>query len=285
MFNAIYPPLRTAKAEALKIRKKLTPAEIKVYGAGITSGTEAPDRLTYDELLYAADLTPDFTEKEKIYTVAIKSYDSYDAYNNLGAAYMSMAKAEKDPMMVDPLIDKAVAQFKLSLNKSDNMGARANLANAYLIQNQDYKVAEAELAKVQTSAANSVGQSVNASRGYILIQQGEYEKAIEALSAAGADPVVRYNLGLAYLLHASKMKTGDVSKAKSVLMPLVSQNLTNGYASYAMAIVGARSNDANIMYQYLAQAADRNEELAQRAVTDLEFYDYWTSDDFLNALK
>ena len=51
-------------------------------------------KLTQEELLYAATLTPILTEKEGIYKASIGISDNWVAHNNLGAVFLDMAKKE-----------------------------------------------------------------------------------------------------------------------------------------------------------------------------------------------
>ncbi|VAW28869.1 Immunoreactive 53 kDa antigen PG123, partial [hydrothermal vent metagenome] len=71
VFKDVYPGLRTAKTEILNVKDKKTDAEIAVLAKGIVDGSASADTLSIEELMYAASLTPDLSEKEAIYKAAI----------------------------------------------------------------------------------------------------------------------------------------------------------------------------------------------------------------------
>ncbi|HRW98636.1 MAG TPA: hypothetical protein P5280_04065, partial [Cyclobacteriaceae bacterium] len=68
VFKDVYPGLRTAKTEILTIKDKKTDAEISVLAKQITQGSMNADTLSFEEMMYAATLTPSLEEKEAIYT-------------------------------------------------------------------------------------------------------------------------------------------------------------------------------------------------------------------------
>ncbi|MCU0384230.1 MAG: hypothetical protein MUF68_09225, partial [Cyclobacteriaceae bacterium] len=67
VFKDVYPGLRAAKTEILTIKDKKTDAEISVLAKQITQGTMKADTLSFDEMMYAATLTPSLDEKAAIY--------------------------------------------------------------------------------------------------------------------------------------------------------------------------------------------------------------------------
>ncbi|MEN7549203.1 hypothetical protein AAG747_14865 [Rapidithrix thailandica] len=284
IFREIYPPLRTAKAEILKIKEKLTEPEIMVLAQKIANGEESADKLKDDELAYAASKTPSLEEREKMYEAAIKKNDSYASYNNLGATYLDMAKKASDNSK-QALLEKAVGQFELSIKRQESPEAYANLAGAKMMLG-DAEAAKEALGKVSGSSNSSVGASVNALKGYIAIRQGNYDEAIQALSAAGNDPVVLYNKALAYLLKASKeMDESGYSSAASSFDEAINADQDNAYAYYGAAITAVRMNNADKAFSYLKNAVTKSDELKERAAKDLEFVDFWSNAGFLDALK
>ena len=70
------------------------------------------DTLSFEELMYAATLTPSLEEKAAIYEAATKKGSNWNAHNNLGAAYI--AQAIENPSNAAALADKALAQLEIA---------------------------------------------------------------------------------------------------------------------------------------------------------------------------
>ncbi len=285
VFNDIYPGLRTARAEILRIKDKKPDAELVAIAQKIVRGEAKTDTLTINELNYAGDLTPSLEEKEAIYKMSIDQDDRFYAYNNLGATYLAMAKKASAEPERNALIDKAIAQLELSVKKQENPEAYVNLAGANLMKGNLEGALEAA-SKVSATGTSVLTQNVNAIKGYVDITKGNYDNAIATLSAAGNDPVVLYNKGLAYLLKASKDLGKDgYEKAKVAFDEAVAADQNNAYAHYGSAILAARMSDANKLGSSLKKAAELSANLKARAVTDLEFAKYFDNEAFTAALK
>lgn len=287
LLRDVYPPLRTAKIEILQIKPKPTEAEIVVLAKQIAEGRESADKLSAEEMLFAADKTPDLGEKERIYQAVIKKSDSHIAYNNLGVVYLNQAlNAEKagDKAAMMAAIDKAVVQLEYAAKKKETPESHINLAGVKLMKG-DLAAAKASLEKA-SGAGGSVGTAVNAMRGYLAIAAADYPSAIQYLSGGGDNPTVLYNKGLAYLLNASKNKVeADFAKSAASLKEAVAANDKNGLSYYVAAIVAARTKNEAAMTDNLKAAISRDASLKERAVRDLEFVGYWESASFKEALR
>ncbi len=283
LLKYIYPPLRTAKVEILKIKDKLTEPEIMAFAKQIMDGEESTDKLTDEELAYAADKTPLLTEKEKLYKEAISKNDAYYSYCNLGAVYLQMAAQKSSDSEKMSYVDKAINQFELSIKRRESPEAYVNLALANMHKGNSEEAMNA-LNKVG-SARGRVGATVNALKGYLAIKEGNYDDAIQNLSAAGNDPMVVYNKGLAQLLKASKAMSGEYDMAKSTTQEAMNADSNSAYAYYVAAIIAARTNDADGVTSNIEKAASMNSMLKERAAKDLEFMSYWNDSNFMNALK
>lgn len=284
LVRELYPPLRAAKAEILKIREKLSEPEIMVLAQKVANGQESADKLTHEELAYAAFKTPSLEEREKMYQAAIRKNDKFDSYNNLGAVYLEMAKKQTSVSARDSYIDKAITQFELSLKKQESPEAYINLAGAKLMRGDKAAAMEA-LNKASGNSTGTVANSVNAMKGYLAIQEGSYNDAIQALSSGGSDPVVLYNRALAYLLQASYTGSGDFARAQAAFDEAIRADENNAYAHYGAAVTAARMKNADKVATHLATAARLDSKLKERAVKDLEFLSYWKDQKFIDALK
>ena len=267
LFREIYPPLRAGKAEILQIKDEPSDAEIMVMSQKAANGEEV-DGLNSKMVAFAASMSPDLQEKEKMYQAAIKMDDSYSAYNNLGATYMEMAvqaSSESDKMS---FVEKAISNFKLSVQKQQSTEAKVNLASAQLLSG-DVEAAEATLSGA--SGSGELGQTISALKGYFAITTADYATAISELERAGNDPVSIYNKALATLLKSSKDLSDDFSKSKTAFGEAISADSENAYAYYGAAIAAARMGNSDEVTSMLTKAIELDSDLQERAVKDLEF--------------
>lgn len=267
----VYPPLRSAKTEILKIKQKKTEAEIAAIGSKIASGQEDLKALSVAELRYSAHLTPDLNEKAGMYEAVLRQGDDAIAHNNLGAVYFAQAKKETDKSKVLALIEKAVPHFESSIKLKASAEAYANLAGAKLMMN-DVAGAEEALEKASGSSNASVGASVNAVKGFVALGKGEYDSAIQFLSSAGNDAGVLYNKALAYDLKASKAGKKEFDQATSTIKEAIEANPKNAAAQYLSAIIEARKGSAvDVVIAPLKEAIKLDKSYASKAAQDLEF--------------
>jgi tetratricopeptide (TPR) repeat protein len=283
LFTTIYPLLRTSKVEMLKIKPRLTDEEIVVVAKDVAAGRQSADMLNDGQLAYAATMTADMTEREKMYQQAIKKSDQYYSYNNLGNVYYAMGVAEKDVQKRADYFNKAVMQYELSLKRQESPEAYANLAGAKLMLG-DRMASDAALKKLGTPSG-AIAAGVSAITGYNQILAGSYDAAIQSLSAATANPMVLYNKALAYLLKASKERSTDYSKAMSAFTEAINADESNAYAHYGAAITARRMNDLDAMGMHLSKAVALSPTLKTRAATDLEFNMARDSKQYMDAMQ
>ncbi|PWJ44706.1 tetratricopeptide repeat protein [Sediminitomix flava] len=267
LFKYVYPPLRNSRAEILRIKDKLTPEEISARAQAIASGSESVESLSTPELLYAADVATSLEEKEAIYSAVIKKDADAAAYNNLGAVYLAMAKA--DASKTAEMLEKALPNFETAAKKQEMAEAYANIAGVKLMMG-DVAGAKAAADKAATFNNPAVNQTVNAVKGYDAIVAGKYDEAIKALSSAGNDSGVLYNKALAYLLKSSKENSEDYSRAAATIKEAIAAQPT-AYANYVAAVTAARQGKADDAVKFLADAVKADSSLKDAAKEDLEF--------------
>ncbi len=281
VFRDIYPGLRTAQTEILKVKEKKSAAEIAVLAKAIVNGTANPDTLTYGEMAYAAYLTPSLSEKEQIYLVATKQYPNFAAYNNLGAVYLAMAmedvKAGRDP---GANLDKAIADLQISINKRDNNPhAHGNLGVAYVMQGKNDQGLD-ELSKaLQMNPPAKHAEGFSAVRGVVQIKTGQYEQAIASFEKSDQSNDVQFDLGLAHLLQK------EYDPAKNSFNNVIGKDADYALAYYGLAILGARTGNATDLTDNLKKAVNADPSLKQKALGDLEFAKYVDSQGFKDALQ
>ncbi len=202
------------------------------------------DSLSVDELLYAATLTQDNARKEAIYKRTIQKYpNDYRAYNDLG----QMAYAAGD-------LNAAENYFKQAASKNANAPeVNTNLGLCALVKGN---VAEAETYLSKSTGADTANEAL----GNLYIKQGQYDRAVQAFGDTKTN-----SAALAQIL------AKDYNKAKSTLSAVKNPD---AYTDYLMAIVGARTNNANLVKSSMDKVAQKDAALAASAQNDREFAKY-----------
>ena len=200
--------------------------------------------LSNDELLYAATLTNDNARKEAIYKKTVELYpNDFRAYNNLGM----MAYANGD-------LATAENYFKQAASKSAN-AAEVN-TNLGLIELTKGNVANAETYLSKSTGANTANEAL----GNLYIKQGQYDRAVQAFGDTKTN-----SAALAQIL------AKDYNKAKSTLSAVKNPD---AYTNYLMAVVGARTNNADLVKSSMDKVKQQDAALAAKAQNDREFAKY-----------
>jgi TolA-binding protein/outer membrane protein OmpA-like peptidoglycan-associated protein len=279
LLGKLYPELRKARTEILTVKKKKSNVEIGALAKAITEGTLKVDTLSTEELAYAATLTPSLQEKEAIYKALVKKADNWVSYNNLGAVYLEMAQRETDPSAKAKLVDMAKTNLDISIKKKESAEANSNLSVVYAMKNMGPE-AFAAISKAQGMEANDdLKKGMNGIRGTLEIKEGKYDLAIQSLSKSHETPTIQYNLALANLLKK------DFNAAKSGFASYTSNSSNDPLGHYLAAVTAARMQDEGSMTASLKKAVSLDKNLIEKAMKDLEFMNYWNSDNFKNALK
>jgi len=107
--------------------------------------------------------------------------------------------------------------------------------------------------------------------GIISIVEGKYQEAINYM---GTDPT--FNLALAKLLN------GDAAGAKTTIDAV---DADNAWVYYLRAIVGARTDAEDYMFNNLRSSVGKNADMKEMAKTDLEFFKYFENDTFKSIVE
>lgn len=279
LFSKVYPKLRNAKTEILTVKVKKSRAEISLLAKGIVDGTLKLDTLTEAELLYAATLTPILKEKEAIYQAAIKKNDSWVAQNNLGAVYLEMAKKEIDENQRTKLVDMAVNALNISVNRKDNAEAHTNLSSANQFKGVRTDVTAEVNKALALNPSDDIKKGLYGVQGVVDIKEGKYDNAVQSLSKSNDSTVVLYNLALANLLKK------DFNAAKGGFATVVAKDGNFSAAYYCAAVTAARLQDEGGVTSNLKKAVALERKYTDKALSDLEFANYWNSENFKNSVK
>lgn len=238
---------------------------VSQFVSGSTSGEQLSSTFGQEEMLYAATRTSDPAAKQKVLAEYTKKYPA-DArgFNNLGVAYML---SDNKDMAAD-------AFMKANEKKANDPVILANIARVQMMRGNLADAAN------YSDAANKIAPSpiANYVKGVNSAKAGKYSQASQQFEAAKDEPGAKYNSGV------SKLLMNDLAGAKADLDAAVKEDPNNAAANYALAIVGARSGDTNIMLVNLKNAVQKDGKMSDKAAKDLEFRQYFTSNEFKAAI-
>ncbi len=231
-----------------QLRKSRITASINVIGKSdeeiLKYLDTDPSKLSVDEILYAATLYDNNSDKMKVYNKAAELYpNDYRVYNDLGLT-----------QYVAGDYDGARSNF--------NQAARLNPAaaepqmNLGLISlvNKDYRIANQKFGSA--AGVEELGDAM----GTYYLMTGDAQSAVKAFGQTKSN-----NAALAQIL------TKDYSKAKSTLGAI---NNPDAMTYYLTAVLGARTNNDKMVSSNLRQAVKLDRTLATRAMNDLEFKNF-----------
>lgn len=213
-----------------------------------------PKALNVEEILYAATLTDNHTDKEGIYTKASELFpNDYRTWNNIGMERFYAGD-----------LKKAEAMFNKSNEVKNNSEANINLGLIALTKG------DREKAQQLIGSASDVAE-LGEALGMLYLEQGEYAKAVSSFGAAKTN-----NAALAQIL------TKDYSKASQTLNAVTRPDAVTDYLK---AIVAARTNDSNGVMKNLKAAISKKQSLAKEAANDLEFAKYAKDSAFIDLIR
>ncbi|MDH6535428.1 hypothetical protein D0T51_10060 [Parabacteroides sp. 52] len=213
-----------------------------------------PKELTVEEILYAATLTNNASEKETIYKKASELYPAdCRTWNNIGM----MRFRAGDLSAAEQMFNKANAT-------KNNPEANMNLGLIALTKGDKSK------AQQLLGSASGVAE-LSEAMGVLYLQQGEYAKAVNSFGATKSN-----NAALAQIM------VKDYSKAQQTLAAITN---ADGVTEYLKAVVAARTNNASGVISSLKAAIVKDKALAKAAALDLEFAKYATNADFTSLVR
>ncbi|WP_321295746.1 hypothetical protein [Marinifilum fragile] len=232
----VLPKLRRAKFTVNVDLIGKTDAELKDLGLN------NPSELNVEELLYSATLVESANDKLKIYESAKKQFSKdWRGYNDAGMVLFGMGK-----------VDDAKSNFeKADKISANNPVVKNNLGAVELVNGN---VAEAE---VLFGAATGAGKEVNYNQGIVAIMKADYDTAVKHF---GDCPSV--NAALANIL---------AGKNNVALEKLNANTSDAAMVYYLKAVVGARTDNNNLVFTNLETAVAKDASLKSVAKSDMEF--------------
>ena len=214
------------------------------------------DSLTRRELLaYSNSL--DNAGKARIFQYYGERYPAdWAGPNNYAALILREGKYQE----ANDLLEELTTRFPENDTVTNNLGVAKRFLKKYNEAKEKYQKAQ----------AGGIPEGNNL--GILYIKYGDYESAIESFPDTQCD----YNSALAYTLatqYEQALERIDCNKNK------------NASIYYLRAIVGARTNDRDLMTTSLSRAIDLDSEYKERAQEDLEFRRYRDTAEFRQSIN
>ncbi|PKP09132.1 MAG: hypothetical protein CVU09_12405 [Bacteroidetes bacterium HGW-Bacteroidetes-4] len=214
-----------------------------------------PDQLKVEELMYAASLVSDLNTKLGIYQkVASNFADDWRGHNNVGYIYLKQGK---------------VAEAKAALGEAKKLDAN----NTKVLNNLGvvaYMEGDVKAAKEYYDAAAGAGNQVGYNQALIAAKQGAYENALNLFVSSKYNT---FNFALVKMLNYSVTKNADTyDAALGILAKVENQDAAN--VSYLKAIIGARKQDTDLLFNNLRTAIEKDASFKAYAAKDIEFAQY-----------
>ena len=203
-----------------------------------------PSGLNIEEILYIAGLTDDLNKKAAIYTAATKIYpNDFRTWNGLGATQFSLGNYDA--------ASSALAQAKKLAPNDKSVDLNQGLV----------ALANNDVHKAKDLIGNAAGvPEAGAALGVLYLNEGKVSNAVSSLGSEKNN-----NTALAQIL------SKDYSAAKNTLAAIKNPNATTYYLA---AIVGARTNNENMVMTNLREANKLDNSMLAKAKKDLEFASY-----------
>ncbi len=228
-----------------QLRRSRITATINVIGKSDSEISELahnnPAELTVDELLYAATLEKSLNGKTEIYTKVTELYpNDFRGFNNLGMMFYIGGRHDSAEKMFAQAAQIAPNAPEVAMNQG---------LIALLEGNNDEAAA----------AFGKAGQvpEVNQALGVYFIKKGDYNSAVKIFGESKTN-----NAALAQIL------VKDYNKARTTLAAIPAPDATT---YYLLAILGARTNNEQMVASNLRQSFRLDENMRQEAMKDLEF--------------
>ncbi len=216
---------------------------------------EDPSRLNLEEMLYTATLYDDLNTRYQIYNRTAQRFpDCFRAHNSKGIVLMKLDN-----------VAAAKSAFQDAQAISNNDAVRNNLG-AVALREGNIEEAEEYFASVSTP-----GDATNYNMGIVAIHQADYSKAS---SLFGNMAVVNNAL--------VKMLQDNDDQALRILNNI---DDPGAKAYYLRAVIGARKQDSNMLFDNLRTAVNMDAELKEYAETDMEFGRYFQDDTFISIVN
>lgn len=245
------PPLRRASMTVKAVEPVKSDSMLLVYAS------KKPDTLSANEFVKAAGVAKTADQKKAIYNqMAATHPNDYRSFNNLGVMALEAGQ-----------MAEARSQFEKAKAANDKAGEVMNNMAIIAAMDGDHKKAK----ELFTQAGNA-GVKVDYNLGLVAVRQGDWSLANSKLASESGN----YNKALAFVLvknySAAEKETDNIENKDAAVY-------------YLRAIIGARTDNRDMMTTGLTRAVAADAKYREMAKTDAEFLKHFNQDYFKVAIR
>ena len=275
----VYPTLRYADVRITYTMPQKKDSEIYLLSRKIVENRIDAEKLTEEELRYAATLTPLLSEKRQIYQAAAENTMKWQAFNNLGVVYVQMAQQAIKKETRDKMLKEAIINLTYASHRNPTAQLFYNLGSAHHLLGNQLEALQSYDYAIKLGGPVSLLQQVFSDKAALEIETGQLDEAVVSLAYAGQSYQPLMNKALVYLLK------GNYEQAEQFYREALSLKSNDALANYCLAIIAARTNRETELAQHLKDATRQDKTLIAKAIDDPEFRKYAETPAFQEALK
>ncbi|MCR5588081.1 MAG: tetratricopeptide repeat protein [Bacteroidales bacterium] len=248
----IFPNLRRAQIALYYSEARKTDAELAKLAS------IKPERLSFDELMYAAYINYNYDTKLKYYKWATENHSSeWAAWNNAGAVAFYLEDYEE-----------AERYLNVARDMNPHNPDVLNNTGLLFLAKKDYALAKYYFEEAKRQGSNDADANIP----ILNLKRGNYSEAQKAMKG---NPCT-YNLAFAQLMND---ETGTAVRTLDCCLD------QNADVKYLRAVCYARLGDKTNCLKSLKASIDDNYEYKRKAAVDTEFKEYWDDPEFKLIIK
>ncbi len=248
----IFPNLRRAQIALYYSEARKTDAELAKLAS------TKPEKLSFDELMYAAYINYNYDTKLKYYKWATENHSSeWGAWNNAGAVAFYLDD-----------YDEAERYLNVARDMNPHNPDVLNNTGLLFLAKKDYALAKYYFEEAKRQGSNDADANIP----ILNLKRGNYSEAQKAMKG---NPCT-YNLAFAQLMND---ETGTAVRTLDCCLD------QNADVKYLRAVCYARLGDKTNCLKNLKASIDDNYEYKRKAAVDTEFKDYWDDPEFKLIIK
>ena len=250
--DEIFPNLRRAQIALYYSEARKTDAELAKLAS------TKPEKLSFDELMYAAYINYNYDTKLKYYKWATENHSSeWGAWNNAGAVAFYLDD-----------YDEAERYLNVARDMNPHNPDVLNNTGLLFLAKKDYALAKYYFEEAKRQGSNDADADIP----ILNLKRGNYSEAQKAMKG---NPCT-YNLAFAQLMND---ETGTAVRTLDCCLD------QNADVKYLRAVCYARLGDKTNCLKNLKASIDDNYEYKRKAAVDTEFKDYWDDPEFKLIIK
>ncbi len=250
--DEIFPSLRRAQIALYYSEARKTDAELAKLAS------TKPEKLSFDELMYAAYINYNYDTKLKYYKWATENHSSeWGAWNNAGAVAFYLED-----------YDEAERYLNVARDMNPHNPDVLNNTGLLFLAKKDYALAKYYFEEAKRQGSNDADANIP----ILNLKRGNYSEAQKAMKG---NPCT-YNLAFAQLMND---ETGTAVRTLDCCLD------QNADVKYLRAVCYARLGDKTNCLKSLKASIDDNYEYKRKAAVDTEFKEYWDDSEFKLIIK